>query len=358
MTSDKEQVTEGPFGTEKRGVEKRLIKKSLAKLAQGEDLEENEMIATTNAIMEGRTSPAQIGSFLTALRLKGETVEEITGAARVMREKAIKINFQAPTVIDTCGTGGDGARTFNISTTTAFIVAAAGIPVAKHGNRAISSRCGSADVLEALGIKVDLPPEKVEACLKETGIGFLFAPLFHQAMQYAAGPRKELGFRTVFNLLGPLTNPANANCQLVGVFQPHLTDLVARVLDRLGIERAVVVHGGDELSLDGENQASILKHGRITSLRFRAVDLGLNAAPKTALSGGGPKQNAQITLEILQGEDQGPKLAVVLLNAAAALLAADVVTDLKEGIAFARQLVREGKAYAKLEELRQVVGGT
>ncbi|NLW55882.1 MAG: anthranilate phosphoribosyltransferase [Firmicutes bacterium] len=336
-----------------------MIKESLAKLVRGEHLQEDEMTAATNAIMAGQTSPAQIGSFLTALRLKGETVGEITGAARAMRAKAVKINFRAPTVIDTCGTGGDGAQTFNISTTAAFIVAAAGIPVAKHGNRAVSSRCGSADVLEALGVKVDLPPEQVEVCLQEAGIGFLFAPLFHQAMKYAAGPRRELGFRTVFNLLGPLTNPAAANCQLVGVFHPQLTEVVAQVLQRLGVEQAVVVHGGDgldELSLDGVNKVSILKHGRISTFRFQAVDLGLGAAPKAALRGGGPEENARITLDILQGVEAGPKLAVVLLNTAAALLAADLVTDLKEGIALAHQLVREGKAYAKLEELRRVGG--
>ena len=334
-----------------------MIKESLAKLVWGEHLTESEMIATTNAIMEGRTSAAQIGSFLTALRLKGETVAEITGAARVMREKAVRINFKAPTVIDTCGTGGDGAQTFNISTTVAFIIAAADIPVAKHGNRAISSRCGSADVLEALGVKVDLPPEQVEVCLQETGIGFLFAPVFHQAMKHAAGPRKELGFRTVFNLLGPLTNPAAANCQLVGVFDPALTEVVAQVLQRLGVERAVVVHGGgglDELSLDGVNKASILRNGQVETIRFQATDLGLSAAPKTALAGGGPQENARITQAILQGTEKGPRLDVVLLNAAAALLAADVVSDLKAGIAFARELVQRGKAYAKLEQLRQV----
>jgi len=334
-----------------------MIKESLAKLVRGEHLTESEMIATTNAIMEGRTSAAQIGSFLTALRLKGETVAEITGAARVMREKAVRINFKAPTVIDTCGTGGDGAQTFNISTTVAFIIAAADIPVAKHGNRAISSRCGSADVLEALGVKVDLPPEQVEVCLQETGIGFLFAPVFHQAMKHAAGPRKELGFRTVFNLLGPLTNPAAANCQLVGVFDPALTEVVAQVLQRLGVERAVVVHGGgglDELSLDGVNKASILRNGQVEPIRFQATDLGLSAAPKTALAGGGPQENARITQAILQGTEKGPRLDVVLLNAAAALLAADVVSDLKAGIAFARELVQRGKAYAKLEQLRQV----
>lgn len=336
-----------------------MIKKSLAKLARGENLTEAEMMEATNLIMEGQASPAQIGAFLTALRLKGETVDEITGAARVMREKALKVNFKAPTVIDTCGTGGDGSQTFNISTTVAFIVAAAGIPVAKHGNRAMSSRCGSADVLEALGIRVDLPPEKVEFCLKEAGIGFLFAPVFHLAMKHAIGPRKELGFRTVFNLLGPLTNPAAANCQLVGVFNPELTEVVAQVLQRLGVERAVVVHGGgglDELSLDGENQASILKDGRITSLKFKAGDLGLAPAPKEALRGEGPAENARTTENILKGVEQGPKLAVVLLNAAAALLAADRVTDLKEGIALAQRLISEGKAYAKLEQLRRIAG--
>lgn len=334
-----------------------MIKESLAKLAYGEDLTENEMIGATDAIMEGRASPAQIGSFLTALRLKGETVDEITGAARVMREKSLKVNFKAPIVIDTCGTGGDGAQTFNISTTAAFIVAAAGIPVAKHGNRAMSSRCGSADVLEALGVKVDLPPEKVERCLEETGIGFLFAPVFHQAMKHTIGPRKELGFRTVFNLLGPLTNPAGANCQLVGVFHPELTEVVTQVLQRLGVNRAVVVHGGgglDELSLDGENRASILKDGKITNLTIHAADFGLISAPKEALKGDGPVENARTTEEILRGIERGPKLAVVLLNAGAALLAAGLVPHLKEGIGLARKLISEGKAYAKLEQLRKV----
>ncbi len=334
-----------------------MIKESLAKLVRQEDLTETEMIGATNEIMEGQASPAQIGSFLTALRLKGETVDEITGAARVMREKSLKVNFKAPMVVDTCGTGGDGSHTFNISTTAAFVVAAAGVPVAKHGNRAMSSQCGSADVLEALGIKVDLPPEKVEVCLKETGIGFLFAPVFHLAMKHAIGPRRELGFRTVFNLLGPLTNPAGANCQLVGVFDPELTTTVAKVLQRLGVERAVVVHGGgglDELSLDGENKASILKDGKINDLKFKAADLGLISAAKEVLKGEGPVENARTTENILKGIDQGPKLAVVLLNAAAALLATDMVSDLKEGISLAQKLINEGKAYSKLEQLRKV----
>ncbi|NLY74340.1 MAG: anthranilate phosphoribosyltransferase [Firmicutes bacterium] len=336
-----------------------MIKESLAKLARREDLSEGEMIGATKAIMEGQASPVQIGSFLTALRLKGETVDEITGAARVMREKSLKVNFKAPRVVDTCGTGGDGSHTFNVSTTAAFIVAAAGIPVAKHGNRAMSSRCGSADVLEALGIKVDLPPERVEYCLKETGIGFLFAPVFHQAMKHAAGPRRELGFRTVFNLLGPLTNPAGANCQLVGVFDPGLTNTMAKVLGRLGVERAVVVHGGgglDELSLEGVNKASILRNGRIIELEFKAADLGLTQAPKEALKGEGPAENARTTENILKGTEQGPKRDVVLLNAAAALMAADLVSDLQEGVFLAQKLIVEGKAYAKLEQLRKTAG--
>jgi anthranilate phosphoribosyltransferase len=336
-----------------------MIKRSLAQLVQGRDLTENEMIETMKAIMEGWTSPAQIGSFLTALRLKGETVDEITGAARVMRDKSLKIKLKAPIVIDTCGTGGDGAQTFNISTTVAFIVAAAGIPVAKHGNRAISSRCGSADLLEALGIRVDLPPAKVEQSLEETGLGFLFAPVFHQAMKHAAGPRKELGFRTVFNLLGPLTNPAAANCQLVGVYHPKLTEVIAQVLQRLGTKRAVVVHGGgglDELSLDGVNIATILEDGKITTLRFQATELGLISAPKKSLGGGGPVENGRITLNILKGVEVGPRLAVVLLNAGAALLAAGLVADLKAGIALAEKLVFEGKAYAKLKQFRKAVG--
>jgi anthranilate phosphoribosyltransferase len=336
-----------------------MIKECLAKLVRREDLSEDEMIGTTNQIMEGQASPAQIGSFLTALRLKGETVDEITGAARVMREKSLKVNFKAPVVMDTCGTGGDGSHTFNISTTAAFIVAAAGIPVAKHGNRAMSSRCGSADVLEALGVKVDLPPERVEFCLKETGIGFLFAPVFHLAMKHAVGPRRELGFRTVFNLLGPLTNPAGANCQLVGVFEPQLTNTVAKVLDRLGVERAVVVHGGgglDELSLDGVNKASILKDGKIVDVEFTAADFGLISASKEAIKGEGPTENARITENILKGIEEGPRLEIVLLNTAAALLAADLVSDFKEGVSLAQKLISQGKAYAKLEQLRKVAG--
>jgi anthranilate phosphoribosyltransferase len=334
-----------------------VIKESLTKLIQKEDLNEAEMIQATNEIMGGEATPAQIGAFLTALRIKGETVVEIAGAAKVMRDKALKVNFKAPTVIDTCGTGGDGSNTFNISTTTAFIVAAAGIPVAKHGNRAMSSRCGSADLLEALGIKVDLPPEKVEQCLNQVGIGFMFAPVFHLAMKNVVGPRRELGFRTIFNVLGPLTNPANANCQLIGVYHADLTGVLAQVLQRLGVKRAMVVHGGgglDELSLEGANKVSYLKDGAIDTFYFKAEDVGLQAAANQELKGADPTENAKLTMRILNGTEQGPCLEVVLLNAAAALMVAEVVSDLKAGIALAKKLITDGSAYQKLQQLQQV----
>ena len=336
-----------------------MLKESLAKLIRREDLSETEMIGAMNLIMSGEASPAQVGGFLTALRLKGETVAEITGAARVMRDKALKVHFKAPVVIDTCGTGGDGANTFNISTTAAFIVAAAGIPVAKHGNRAMSSRCGCADLLEALGIRVEQPPEKVASLLGQAGIGFLFAPVYHQAMKHAIGPRRELGFRTVFNLLGPLTNPAGANRQLIGVYDSGLTEVIAQVLERLGLQRAMVVHGGgglDELSLEGNNKVSFLDHGRIMTYTVNAADLGLEAAPNEALRGEYPQKNAQITEAILNGREQGPRLAVVLLNAAAALLVAGAVADLQEGIGYARILISNGSAAAKLNQLRELAG--
>ncbi len=334
-----------------------MFKESLAKLMRKEDLSEEEMVQVTNMIMEGEASPAQIGSFLTALRLKGETVNEIVGAAKVMREKALKVRFEAPVLVDTCGTGGDGSNTFNISTTAAFIVAAAGIPVAKHGNRAVSSNCGSADLLEALGIKVDMPPEKVEQCLQEAGIGFMFAPAFHLAMKHAIGPRRELGFRTIFNILGPLTNPARANCQLLGVYLPELTEVIAEVLQRLGVKRAMVVHGGgglDELSLEGENKVSFLKDGSINTFTFKAEDVGLKAAANQLLQGEHPVENARLTEAILSGKEQGPKYEVVLLNAAAALMVSGLADDFKAGIALAEELIKTGRAYEKLQQLRKI----
>lgn len=334
-----------------------MLKELLAKLVGKEDLSEAEMVQATHEIMDGEATPSQIGAFLTALRIKGETVQEVAGAAKVMREKALKVNFEAPVVIDTCGTGGDQSGTFNISTTTAFIVAAAGIPVAKHGNRAMSSRCGSADLLEALGIKVDLPPEKVERCLKQVGIGFMFAPVFHSAMKNVIGPRRELGFRTVFNLLGPLTNPANANCQLIGVFHPELTGTLAEVLKVLGVKRAMVVHGCgglDELSLEGTNKISFLHDGIIDTIFLKAEDAGLHAAANQELRGEDPVENAKLTERILNGSEQGPRLDVILLNTAAAFMVAGVVSDFKAGVAYARRLITDGSAYQKLQSLKQV----
>jgi anthranilate phosphoribosyltransferase len=333
-----------------------VVKESLAKLINQEDLNEAEMVAVMDRIMEGEATQAQIGGFLTALRLKGETVEEITGAARVMRQKALKVKCEAPVVIDTCGTGGDGSNTFNISTTVAFIVAAAGLPVAKHGNRAMSSKCGSADLLEALGIKVDLPPEKIEECLKKAGIGFMFAPVFHQSMKHAVGPRRELGFRTIFNMLGPLTNPAAANCQLIGVYKADLTDILAEVLRRLGTKRVMVVHGAgglDELSLQGPNRVSFLKDGQIKAFSLNAADVGLENTSNQMLTGAGTAENAVLTENILSGREKGPKRDVVLLNAAAALMVAGVAAGWREGIALAAQLIDDGSAYRKLEELRR-----
>jgi anthranilate phosphoribosyltransferase len=336
-----------------------LLKPYLTKLINRENLTEAEMVGAMNRIMDGEATSAQIGGFLTALRFKGETVAEITGAARVMRDKALKVQFEAPQVIDTCGTGGDGANTFNISTTAAFIVAAAGIPVAKHGNRAMSSQCGSADLLEALEVRVDLPPEQVAACLREAGMGFIFAPAFHQSMKHAVGPRRELGFRTIFNMLGPLTNPAGANYQLLGVYQADLTEVLAQVLGHLGAKRVMVVHGGgglDELALEGMNQASLFDRDTIQTFTFTAADLGLAPAANHLLRGGTAAENAWLTERILTGDEQGPKRDVVLLNAAAALMVAERVADLPEGIALAGQLLDNGSAYQKLVALRRMAG--
>jgi anthranilate phosphoribosyltransferase len=333
-----------------------MLKECLAKLINRENLTEAEMVGAMDQIMDGKATPTQIGGFLTALRLKGETVEEITGAARVMRQKSLKVKGAA-SAIDTCGTGGDGARTFNISTTAAFIVAAAGIPVAKHGNRAMSSQCGSADLLEALGVKMDLPPERIEACLQQCGIGFMFAPVYHQSMRHAVGPRRELGFRTIFNVLGPLTNPAGAKYQLLGVYQPGLTEVLAEVLRRLGAERVMVVHGAgglDELSLAGENKVSYLERGAVRTFTFTPETVGLATAANEELRGGTAGENAAVTEGILTDSERGPKRDVVVLNAAAALMVADCVSDLREGIALAGTLINNGAAYRKLEDLRRI----
>ncbi len=331
-----------------------MIKEAVNLLTNNRDLSEEQMAGAMRDIMEGRASDALIASFLTALRMKGETVEEITGAARVMREKVTRIKAPENTV-DTCGTGGDMSHTFNISTTSALVVAACGVPVAKHGNRSVSSSCGSADVLEALGIKIDLEPLKVEKCLEETGFGFMFAPLFHPAMKYAIGPRKEMGIRTIFNILGPLTNPAGAERQVLGVFSNDLTTPMAKVLANLGVKHAFIVHGEDgldEITNTDRTKISELKEGSIDTYTISPEDIGFRKARKEDLAGGNAGENAKITMDILEGK-KGPKRDIVIMNAAAALIAGDCAQDMKEAAEKAARAIDTGAALKKLEEIRE-----
>jgi anthranilate phosphoribosyltransferase len=323
------------------------------RVVMGQHLSEPEAECMMETIMEGNVSAAQIGGMLTALSIKGETVEEIAGCARVMRRKAIPVSTTGR-VIDTCGTGGDKKHTFNISTAAAFVVAGAGLTVAKHGNRSVSSKCGSSDVLEALGININLDASKVEECLRRINIGFLFAPQFHQAMKNVAGPRREIGIRTIFNILGPLTNPSGASCQLLGVFQPTLTEMLAGVLQRLGTEHALVVHGLDgldEVSISDSTKITELKDGQVSTYTICPEDVGLKRADMAVIQGGGASDNAQIILRVLQGE-LGPRRDVVLFNAAAALVAGDKASNLREGVVLAAASIDSGKAFAKLTELR------
>ncbi|MBL7048872.1 MAG: anthranilate phosphoribosyltransferase [Nitrospira sp.] len=332
-----------------------MIKEAISLAIDGISLSEAQMSGAMREIMEGNATGAQIGSLLTALRIKGETVEEITGAVRVMREKVTRI--QAPEgTVDTCGTGGDMANTFNISTTTAIVVAACGIPVAKHGNRSVSSKCGSADVLEALGIKIDLEPAKVQACLESTGFGFMFAPLFHPAMKHAVGPRKEMGIRTIFNILGPLTNPAGAQRQVLGVFNGALTEPLARVLGNLGSVHAMVVHGQDgldEITSTESTRISELKDGNVLTYTISPADMDITIAAKEELAGGDKEQNAKITLDILNGTP-GAKRNIVIMNTAAALMAADKSDSLPEAAKIAAEAIDSGKARKKLDEIKDI----
>lgn len=329
------------------------MQETLSKLALGADLAAAEAEEAMRSIMAGEATPAQIGAFLMGLRQKGETVEEILGCARAMRAFATPVHTRHPLLVDTCGTGGDGAGTFNISTTAAFVVAGAGVPVAKHGNRAASSRTGSADVLEALGVRIDLTPEDVGHCLDEVGIGFLFAVRHHGAMRHASGPRRELGLRTVFNLLGPLCNPAGAQVQVVGVPAARWVAPIAEVLRQLGARRALVVHGADGLDELTVTGPSLLADTRETGAphQVRPEDVGLATAPPEALRGGAPAENAAILVAILEGEP-GPRRDVVLLNAAAALVAAGMAADLEAGVALARRAIDSGAARQRLEALR------
>lgn len=333
-----------------------MIQAAIGRLIAGESLDRDEARGVMEQIMSGDATDAQIGGFLMALRAKGETIDEIAGFAETMRAKATQITGGKAPLVDTCGTGGDASGTFNISTTVAFVAAGAGLTVAKHGNRAMSSRCGSADVLAQLGVNVEATPDQVGHCLDEAGIGFLFAPALHGAMKHAIGPRKELGTRTVFNVLGPLTNPAGAKRQLIGVFAPDLTETMAGVLGALGSERAFVVHGHDgldELTLTGPSRVTELADGATKTYDVTPEDFGLQRVSVDQLAGGDAAQNAAILTSILDGE-LGPAADVVVMNAAAAIVAGGVSQDLASGVKVARDAIEFGKARASLDRLRDV----
>lgn len=331
-----------------------MLKNFIVRVVEGHDLSEEEAGQAMAIIMGGEALPTQIASFLTALRMKGETVQEITGFARSMRARSVPIRAKdGECVVDTCGTGGDGKGTFNISTAVAIVVAGGGLTVAKHGNRSVSSRCGSADVLEAMGMNIQLSPARVQICLQEVGLAFLFAPLFHPAMKHALTPRKEIGIRTAFNLLGPLTNPAGATVHLLGVYREDLTGPVAEVLKNLGSNAAFVVHGEDhcdEISITGKTTICQLKEDDIKSYQIEPEEVGLKRASLEEIRGGTPEKNAEILLKILQGAS-GPSRDVVLLNSAAAFVAAEKARDLKEGVAIAGASIDSGRAMKKLQEL-------
>ncbi|KAB0664669.1 anthranilate phosphoribosyltransferase [Oryzomonas japonica] len=344
-----------------------MIRKAIAKIVERQDLSEGEMIEVMNQIMSGECTQAQIGSFITALRMKGETVEEIAGAARVMRERATQIrvgrnvlgidrddiNIDRETILDVVGTGGDGTNTFNISTTVSFVVSACGVKVAKHGNRSVSSACGSADVLENLGINLDVTPETVEKCIADIGIGFLFAPALHGAMKYAIGPRREIGIRTIFNILGPLTNPAGADCQVMGVYRADLVEKLAGVLKRLGCKHGFVVYGSDgmdEMTLTGETLVGEVTPAGVRLMTVTPEQVGLTRCSMDILRGGDATANAAIVRSVLSGE-KGARRDIVLLNAAYALMAAGKAATPAEGLALAAEAIDSGRAMGQLEKL-------
>jgi anthranilate phosphoribosyltransferase len=329
------------------------IREAIEKLVNRVNLSEAETISVMNEIMNGEATPLQVAAFLTALRMKGETVEEITGAARVMREKAHRVNVQSKTVLDTCGTGGDQKGTFNISTTCAFVAAGAGVQVAKHGNRSVSSQSGSADVLSVLGVKVDASRERVQGCIDKIGIGFLFAPLLHEAMKYAVQPRRDIGIRTIFNLLGPLTNPAMATHQLMGLYSGELIGTVAHVLKNLGSVRAMVVHGMeglDEISLCGPTKVAELRDGVVTEYVIEPRAVGLKEYRVEDLRGGSPEESATIVRAVLAGRKGAPR-DVVVLNSGAALYTSGAAASVEEGMRLATESIDSGNAQSKLEAL-------
>jgi len=348
------------------------IREALDKVVKKKNLTRGQMRECFGQIMNGKATPSQVAAFVTALRMKGETAEEITGAADVMREKCVKIKTggrvididreditaDRETILDTCGTGGSGTNTFNISTTVAFVVAACGVRVAKHGNRSASSRCGSADVLEKLGVRLDVTPDRVKKCIDEIGIGFLYAPLYHGAMKHAAVPRKEIGIRTIFNVLGPLSNPAGATRQVMGVYRRDLVPVQARVLKNLGCRRALIVHGLDnldEITITGRTYAAELKNGRIRTYFLDPSDFGLRKAALDKICGGGAEENAEYVSEVLLGK-RGPRRDIVLMNASAALVVAGKAGGFKAGVRFAACAIDSGSAIEKLNRLKVLTG--
>jgi anthranilate phosphoribosyltransferase len=340
------------------------ITEAIKQAVEGRSLSSEQAEAVLEQIMSGQCSDAQIAALLTALRMKGETVDEIIGFARVMRRRAAPVRPQSlvgseiagterEALIDTCGTGGDVSGSFNVSTATALVVAGCGVRVAKHGNRSVSSQCGSADVVEALGVRIELAPPLIAACIDEVGIGFLHAPLLHEAMKYVGPARRQMGIRTIFNMLGPLTNPAGADTQVIGVYAAPLTEMLAAALRALGSRRALVVHGSDgldEISISAESKVTELAEGEIRTYTVMPEDFGLRRASLEAIRGGDARQNSAIILEVLRGEP-GPRRDIVLLNAAAALVASRRASDFTEGVRLAAEAIDSGKAMMKLERL-------
>jgi len=333
-----------------------MLKRFIQEIVEGRDLSFDEMKEAMDIIMSGKTNDIQIAAFLTALRVKGETIDEISAAATVMREKAEPLDIDKDVILDTCGTGGDSSGTINISTGVAIVTAAAGIHVAKHGNRAATSKSGSADVLKALGINIDLSPEEIKKCIDTVNIGFLFAPNFHKAMKYAGNVRKEVGIRTIFNILGPLTNPAKNTHHLMGVFTEELTEKIAGVLKRLGSTHALVVcgEGGiDEIILSGYTKISELKNGNIKTYRVKPSLYDIKEQPLSAIQGGSPEENARILMEIFDGTRKDAYYDAIVLNSGYALYTADKVNNPKEGMNLARTLIADGKVKEKLEQFKE-----
>lgn len=331
-----------------------LTTETLQRILEGKHLSESEAVLAMDSMMQGNSTPAQMGSFLTALRIKGETVEELVGFAKSMRSHGITLPSVDDSAIDTCGTGGDGGKTFNISTAASFVVAAGGVPVAKHGNRAVSSRSGSADVLEKLGITIQQTPIEAGSFLQRHGLCFLFAPLFHQSMRHVMQTRKELGFRTCFNLLGPLANPAQVKRQLIGVYDPRLTEMIAQVCKQLGIERALVVSsldGLDEITVTGETQVSELRDGEIITYQWSPEQFGYARSRISEIAGGTAEQNANLMRRIFQGKVSNAASQIVCLNAGAAFYLAGRVDRMEHGVELAETILAEGTAFRKLEEM-------